>query len=418
MRAEIVTIGDELLIGQTIDTNSAWMGKELNAIGVAVSRITSIEDRREAILETLAEVGSRADLVLMTGGLGPTRDDITKLTLCEYFDTHLVMHEDIKQRIEDWFERRGIPVLEVNRKQAELPASCEVLENLRGTAQGMWFEKEGTIYVSMPGVPYEMQGIVENHLLDRIKERFELPHIEHFTIMTSGIGESLLADKVADWEDSLEAEDIHIAYLPSPGVVKVRLTSTGKDATAIRTAVRRKAAEFANLAGEHIFGYDDVPLEKAVGDLLKERKLTVATAESCTGGRIASKLAKYPGSSAFFRGGVVAYDNEVKQGVLGVKASTIEQHGAVSRQCVMEMVASVRALTKSDYAVATSGVAGPDGGTTSKPVGLVWIAITGPNGTTAFEHNFGSDRERNILRAERTALTLLRNEILSTGVGN
>lgn len=416
MHLELVTIGDEILIGQTVDTNSAWMGKQLNAIGVSVRRITSIADTREAILTTLAEVGARADVVLMTGGLGPTRDDITKTTLCEYFNTHLVMHDDIRQRIEDWFNRRGVPVLEVNRKQAELPVGCTVLENLRGTAQGMWFEKDGTIYVSMPGVPYEMQGIVENHVIPMLIERFERPHIEHFTIMTSGIGESLLADKVQDWENSLEAVGIHIAYLPSPGVVKVRLTAEGPDREAIRTVVRQKANEFEAIAGEYVFGYEDIPLEKAVGDLLKERGLTIATAESCTGGRIAAALATYPGSSAFFMGSVVAYANEVKTALLGVSETTLAEHGAVSEAVVCQMASSVQASTGADFAIATSGVAGPDGGSTDKPVGTVWIALATPEGVTAKRHNFGADRERNILRSVRTALTDIRKEILQSRV--
>lgn len=418
MHLELVTIGDEILIGQTVDTNSAWMGKQLNAVGISVRQITSIADTREAILTTLAEVGARADVVLMTGGLGPTRDDITKTTLCEYFDTYLVMHDDIRQRIEDWFNRRGVPVLDVNRKQAELPVGCTVLENLRGTAQGMWFEKDGTIYVSMPGVPYEMQGIVENHVIPMLIERFDRPHIEHFTIMTSGIGESLLADKVKDWEDSLEADGIHIAYLPSPGVVKVRLTAEGADREAIRTVVRKKAIEFEDLAGEHVFGYDDVPLEKAVGDLLADRGLTIATAESCTGGRIAAALSTYPGSSAFFKGSVVAYANEVKTALLGVTESMLAQYGAVSEPVVRQMALAIQTATGADFAIATSGVAGPDGGSTDKPVGTVWIALATPNGITAKRHNFGADRERNILRSVRTGLTDIRKEILRAEVAS
>lgn len=416
MQCEIVTIGDELLIGQTVDTNSAWIAKQLNAIGVSVTRITSIADEREAILTTLDEVGDRAQLVLMTGGLGPTRDDITKNTLCEYFETHLVMRHDIRQRIEAWFERRGIPVLEVNRRQAELPADCIVLENLLGTAQGMWFERDETVFVSMPGVPYEMQYIVEHHVLRMITERFKRPHIEHLTLMTSGIGESLLADKVKSWEDSLDAEGIHIAYLPSPGVVKVRLTLTGGDAEAIRTAVRKKADEFLAIAGEYVFAEGDTPIEKVVGDELRRRQLTIATAESCTGGRIASVLTAYPGSSAYFKGGVVAYDNNVKVGLLEVPEALIDHQGAVSEAVVKAMAEGVRRRLGTDIGVATSGVAGPDGGTTDKPVGLMWVAVATSNGVIAEMHNFGSDRERNMLRGVRAALNLVRHEILGHGV--
>lgn len=412
MHAEIITIGDEILIGQTVDTNSAWMAKQLNKIGVSVHRITSIADEREAILTTLAEVGERAELVLITGGLGPTRDDITKFTLCEYFDTHLVMNEQVCERIEKWFEVRGMPILEVNRKQAELPEACEVIENLRGTAQGMWFERDGVVYVSMPGVPYEMQGIMELQLLDKIRARFKRTHIEHFTIMTSGIGESFLADMVSEWEDSLADEGIHIAYLPSPGIVKVRLSAMGDDAETIRTVVRKKAEEFEDIAGQYIFGYNDEPLESAVGRLLSERGLTAGCAESCTGGRIAAALAKHQGSSAFFLGGIVAYDNRVKTNVLQVDAKIIEKHGAVSEATVRAMAEGGRRLLGVDFSVATSGIAGPDGGTETKPVGLVWMAVAGPTRTVSWAQNFNSDRERNILKATQAALTLLKNEIL------
>ena len=412
MRAEIVTIGDELLIGQTVDTNSAWLAKKLNAIGVEVAQITSVSDTREHILWGLKEAGSRSDLVLTTGGLGPTKDDITKKTLCEYFDTELVMHEDIRERIESYFKYRGIPFLEVNRQQAALPANCTPVLNVRGTAQGMWFDHEGTVYVSMPGVPYEMQGIVEDHLLDMIVKRFERPHIEHLTMMTQGIGESSLADMVEDWQDSLDAEGISLAYLPSPGTVKVRLTSKGPDAEAIKEKVRRKADEFIAIAGEYVFAEEDIPLEEAVGKALIEKGQTVATAESCTGGRIASFLTKVAGSSQYYYGSVVSYDNSVKQGLLGVTEATLIEHGAVSEATARQMAEEVRKVIGTDYGVATTGVAGPGGGSEAKPVGTVWIAVAGPNGTRAELHRYGKDRERNILRSTREALSMLRDEIL------
>jgi nicotinamide-nucleotide amidase len=412
MKAEIITIGDEILIGQTVDTNSAWMAKRLNKLGIAIAQITSISDTREHILWALKEAEPRADLVLMTGGLGPTRDDITKITLCEYFGTELVMHDDIREQIEDYFNRRGVPVLEVNRKQAELPATCTPIPNVRGTAQGMWFEHNGTVFVSMPGVPYEMQGIMEDHLLEKIKNHFTTPHIEHYTIMTHGIGESLLADKVADWEDSLDAEDIHIAYLPSPGVVKVRLSATGDDADAIKEKVKRKAKEFLQLAGEHVFAIGDEPIEKAVGELLRKHKLTVGSAESCTGGGVAAALTSVAGSSDYFMGSIVAYHNKIKMEQLGVQAETLMDHGAVSEATVLEMAEGARKQLGVDYAMATSGVAGPDGGSEEKPVGLVWIAVAGPKRTVAQECRFGRDRERNIQRAIRAVLGLLRSEIL------
>lgn len=413
MNAEIITIGDEILIGQTVDTNSAWIARHLNAIGIHIRQITSVADTREHILWALAESEPRAELVIMTGGLGPTKDDITKQTLCEYFDTHLVMHDVIRERIEKWFEMRGIPVLDVNRKQAELPAACEPVPNTRGTAQGMWFERNGTVFVSMPGVPYEMQGIMTDHLIERFKRHFKAPHIEHHTIMTHGIGESLLADKVADWENSLEAEDIHLAYLPSPGIVKVRLSAVGKDKKAIQEKVFRKAQEFLDLAGEYVFAIGDHPIEEAVGEMLREKKLTLATAESCTGGGVAASLTKIPGSSDYFMGSVVAYHNRIKKEQLGVAQQTLDAHGAVSEQTVCEMAEGVRQRMGADFGLATSGVAGPAGGTDQKPVGLVWIAVAGPHRTVTEECRFGHDRERNIQRSIRRVLGLLRTEILA-----
>lgn len=412
MKAEIITIGDEILIGQTVDTNSAFMAKRLNSIGIMVQEITSISDTREHILEALKEAGSRSDLVLMTGGLGPTRDDITKKTLSEYFDTPLVMHEDIRDRIEAFFNQRGIPVLEVNRMQAMLPEACRPVPNVRGTAQGMWFDREGTVFVSMPGVPYEMQGIVDDHLLQMLKERFQTPHVEHLTLMTHGIGESMLAELVADWEESLEHEQISIAYLPSPGSVKVRLTAVGTDAEKIIKKVREKADEFISLAGKYVFAESDEPIEQTVGRLLKDRGMTIACAESCTGGGIAASLTSIPGSSAYFKGAIVAYDNDVKVKMLGVDPKTLANLGAVSEEVVRQMADGARMKLETDFAVATSGIAGPDGGSEEKPVGLVWIAVSGPHGTKSGVFSFGRDRERNILRSIRSALGMVLNEIL------
>ncbi|MCH2198799.1 MAG: competence/damage-inducible protein A [Flavobacteriales bacterium] len=412
MRAEIITIGDEILIGQTVDTNSAWLAKRLNSIGVSVAQITSIADTREHILSSLKEASERADLILMTGGLGPTRDDITKKTLCEYFDTELVMHDDIRERIESYFAGRGIPILEVNRQQAALPAKCTPVENLRGTAQGMWFDHEGTVFVSMPGVPFEMKGIVDNHLLRMIQERFETPHIEHLTMMTQGIGESRLSDMVQDWEDSLEAERISIAYLPSYTSVKVRLTSIGPDAEAIKAKVRRKADEFISLAGKYVYAEQDEAIQFTLSRLLTNQGLTVASAESCTGGRIASALTAIPGASAYFMGSTIAYHNDIKEGELGVKHETFLAHGAVSEAIVREMAEGARSKFGTDYAVATSGVAGPSGGSDEKPVGLVWIAVSSAKGTIAKEFRFGKDRARNIDRAVHMALSMVRDEIL------
>lgn len=412
MQAEIITIGDELLIGQTVDTNSAWMAKQLNAIGVSVYQITSVSDESSHILNALKEAGERSDLVLITGGLGPTKDDITKQTLCQYFDTHLVMREDIRERIEAYFNARGIPVLDTNRKQAEMPAKATIIPNAKGTAQGMWFEKDNTVYVSMPGVPYEMKCIMEDHLLALIQQKFKRPHIEHHTIQTSGIGESMLADIIQDWENSLGAEDIRLAYLPSPGIVKLRLTSIGEDKITIQSKVLRKAGELKLLVSQYVFGEGDDQIEEVIGKLLEERQMTVSTAESCTGGTIASYITRRPGSSAYFLGSVVAYHNDVKMSMLGVKAETLEKHGAVSAETVKEMAEGVRKRLNTTFGVATSGIAGPGGGTETKPVGLIYVAVSGPQGTVIEELNFRSDRELNVLRTTRSALSLLRIEIL------
>ena len=412
MQAEIITIGDELLIGQTVDTNSAWMAKKLNAIGVSIFQITSVSDEKEHILQALKDASERSELVLITGGLGPTKDDITKQTLCQYFGSHLVMHNDIKEKIEAYFASRGLPALEVNKKQAEMPSNATVVHNAKGTAQGMWFDENETVYVSMPGVPYEMKCIVEDHLLDMIQERFERPHIEHLTVQTAGIGESMLSEMIADWADSLDAEGISLAYLPSPGIVKVRLSAKGERKAEVQEKMRRKANEFKQIAAEFVFGEGDDQIEDVVGKLLEDHQTTVATAESCTGGNIAAKLTSRPGSSAYFQGSVVAYSNDVKKQQLGVQEATLKEHGAVSLQTVSEMAEGVRAELNTTFGVATSGIAGPGGGTDEKPVGLIFIAVSGPKGTVTEELRFSSDRETNILRTVRKALSLLRNEIL------
>ena len=412
MQAEVITIGDELLIGQTVDTNSAWMAKKLNAIGVSIYQITSVSDEKEHILRALKDASERSDLVLITGGLGPTKDDITKQTLCQYFGSHLVMHDDIREKIEAYFASRGLPALEVNKKQAEMPSNATVVPNAKGTAQGMWFDEDDTVYVSMPGVPYEMKCIIEDHLLEMIEKRFDRPHIEHLTVQTAGIGESMLAEMISDWADSLDAEGISLAYLPSPGIVKVRLSASGENKSTVQEKVRRKADEFKSIAEEFVFGEGDDQIEDVVGKLLGAKNVTVSTAESCTGGNIAAKLTSRPGSSKYFQGSIVAYANEVKINQLGVLPSTLEAHGAVSPETVVAMAEGIRSNLNTTFGVATSGIAGPGGGSVEKPVGLIYIAVSGPKGTVTEELRFSSDRSTNILRTVRKALSLLRIEIL------
>ena len=408
MQAELITIGDEILIGQTIDTNSAWMGKELNALGIQVSQITSIKDERNAIRSAiLAAEKSAAKIILITGGLGPTKDDITKHVLCEYFETELVRNEEVLAKIQAFFKSRGREMLESNNMQADLPKACTVLLNDMGTASGMWFEKGDTIFVSMPGVPYEMKHLMSDRVLPKILERFELPAIFHKTIMTEGIGESFLVELIKDWENSLVAEEIAIAYLPSPGIVRVRLTAQGQNKATLEEKVLRKANELHQLVPQYIFGEDDISLEEALAAALKAKGKTIATAESCTGGYIAHLLTSISGSSAYYLGGFVSYDNQVKIETLKVSKESIEDDGAVSKTVVEQMANGARNLLKTDFAIATSGIAGPDGGTEEKPVGTVWIAIASEKGVQAKKFLFEQNRERNIRRSAMAALSMV-----------
>ena len=412
MNAEIITIGDELLIGQVIDTNSAWMGQQLNSIGIRVAQITSVSDNREHILQTLAEASLRAQVILITGGLGPTKDDITKFTLCEYFNTSLVFHEEAFKDIEGFFFGRGIAITEMNRLQAMLPEACIAIRNPVGTARGMWFEKDGCIYVSMPGVPFEMKAIMTDYVLPELLRRFADQAIVHKTIMTTGIGESFLAAKIESWEDALPS-NMKLAYLPSPGIVRLRITASGNDRQKIEKEVEEQVNKLLPLASEYIYGFDDQQLEEVIGKMLLANDLSLSTAESCTGGFLAHLITSIPGSSAYFTGAVVSYSNQVKMNQLGVSYSSLVRSGAVSEEVVRQMAEGVRNLMQTSYAVGISGIAGPDGGTAEKPVGLVWIAIAGPGGTIAKEFRFGDNRERNIRRAALAALNMLRKILLN-----
>lgn len=412
MEAELITIGDEILIGQTVDTNSAWMGKHLNSIGIKVSMIRSIQDERDSIISALSNAEqSQAKLVLITGGLGPTKDDITKHVLCEYFNTSLKRNQEALAIIEAFFASRGREMLEVNRQQADLPEACDVLLNDMGTASGMWFERNNTIFVSMPGVPYEMKNLVKKQVIPRVQQKFSLPAIYHKTIMTEGIGESFLVEIIKEWEDSLVALDIKIAYLPSAGIVKVRLTAEGETLDQIQPKVDRKANELKELVPSYVFGEDDISMEQSISLLLKKHGKTVATAESCTGGYIAHLLTSISGSSDYFLGSVVSYANEVKENLLGVNPADIHSHGAVSQEVVEQMAQGARLKLGTDYAIATSGVAGPTGGSEEKPVGTVWIAIASEEGVYAKKYLFESNRQRNIRRAALAAISLLRRTL-------
>lgn len=408
MLAEIITIGDEILIGQTIDTNSAWMGKELNSIGIKIARITSIQDSEAAILEALNLVSKDAQLILITGGLGPTKDDITKKVLCQYFDSKLYRNQEVLERIDAFFRSRNRDVLEVNRQQADLPDNCTVLQNDYGTASGMWFEKEGKIYVSMPGVPYEMKHLLKERVIPKVKEKYVLPAIYHKTIMTEGVGESFLVEMIKDWENSLEPLNIKVAYLPSPGIVRIRLTAEGDNLEELQILVDQKAAELNELVPQFIFGEDDISIEQSIGEALQKHKKTISTAESCTGGYIAHLLTSVSGSSDYFLGSVVSYANEIKKNVLNVNAEDLLEFGAVSQTVVEQMAKGVRQKMNSDFALATSGVAGPNGGSEEKPVGTVWIAIASSEGVYSKKFLFEQNRERNIRRSALAAISILR----------
>lgn len=410
MKAEIITIGDELLIGQVIDTNSAWMARELNLVGIRVSQITSISDDHEHIIKTLAEATERADIIITTGGLGPTRDDITKLALCDFFKTHLVFDQKSYENIERMFALRGYTMTEVNRKQAEVPACCEPLLNENGTAPGMWFRQNGRIYISLPGVPFEMKALMTNHVLPLLKP-LSGKTIVHKTILTQGVGESFLADKIKDWESALPPH-IKLAYLPQPGIVRLRLSGSGTSEETLKQELDEQINMLYSLISEYIFGEDEDSLESIVGQLLKDHNLTVSTAESCTGGYIAHLITSIAGSSAYYNGSIISYADQVKVSSLGVSQKTLDTYGAVSRETVTEMAEGIRKALSTDCAIAVSGIAGPDGGTPDKPVGTVWIAVYTPySGMITKRFLFGEHRERNIRRSALAALDMLRKQL-------
>ncbi|MCE5347501.1 MAG: competence/damage-inducible protein A [Bacteroidales bacterium] len=413
MKAAIITIGDELLIGQTVDTNSAWIGAELSKSGFDVFRIISIHDRREDIIYSLNEVTGQADVVLITGGLGPTSDDITKQTLCEFFNTRLITDHEVLRMVEEMMLRRNFSMNENNRHQADVPESCRVLKNAAGTAPGMWFEKDGTIYISMPGVPIEMKYLMTEHVLPELKKRFRSQVIIHRNIMTFGMFEAKLAEMLTGFEADLP-ENIKLAYLPASGIIKLRLTATGTDFDSLSDMVNIQVNKLYKTIPEFIYGENEESLEMVIGKLLKKKNKSVCTAESCTGGEIAHLLTSIPGCSDYYNGSVVAYANSAKVQILGVKKELIEIYGAVSEEVVREMATGARSLFKTDYALATSGIAGPDGGTDSKPVGTLWMAVASEKEIISEKMQFGSDRNTNIKRFSLTALNLLRKQIINT----
>ncbi len=413
MKATIVTIGDEILIGQIVDTNSGFIAKSLDKIGVEIHEMISISDNKNHILEMFSKLQNQVDLVVITGGLGPTKDDITKHTFCEYFDDKLVRNEAVETHVIDLIERAmKRPASQMNKDQALVPSKCIVLHNQVGTAPGMWMKKENTVYISLPGVPYEMKYIVENEIIPKIVREYERPYIIHKTIMTYGQGESLVAERIENWENNLP-EFIKLAYLPSPGRVRLRLSARGTDKEFLEQKIAENVLSLSKIIGDIIVGFDgDETIEVILGRLLEGQNKTLATAESCTGGKIAQVITSVSGASKYFKGSVVSYATETKISVLGLSEQLIKEHSVVSFEVAKAMALSVKKLMKSDYAIATTGNAGPTKGDGKAEIGTVFIAIATPNEVIVEEFDFGQPREKVIDRAVNKAFELLQKEIL------
>ena len=410
MLAELISIGDELLIGQTINTNAAWLGQELSLMGIRVKWVSTISDGETDIVNAFDLAFQRADLIIVTGGLGPTKDDITKHTLVKYFNTSLVMNQSVLDKVESFFIKRGREILEVNRLQAALPENCEVLINNHGTASGMWFEKNNKFLMSMPGVPYEMKGIMNDYGFDKIKSFFNVQGLYHKTLLTTGIGESFLAKELAGWELELEKEGLSLAYLPSPGMVKLRVSSY------VGISDKEKVERYLNQVKERfpsfVYGWEDDTLAKVVSDLALKYGVKIGTVESCTGGGVANEIVSIPGSSTYFEGSLVTYSYDLKTKLALVNPKTLGVYGAVSEETVIEMANGGKKVLGVDFCVSISGIAGPDGGTEDKPVGTVWMAIAHNGGVVTKKIKLGDNRERNIQMTIFAALNFLRLTIL------
>lgn len=411
MRATIITIGDEILIGQIVDTNSALISRKLNAIGITIGEKISIADSREAIITTVERATRESQVVIITGGLGPTKDDITKTTLAEMFGSELRYDAVEGEHIRQLLARRGIAFTELNRGQALVPECCTVLHNAYGTAPGMWFDTpQGGAVVSLPGVPFEMEHLMDEVVVPRLAEHFALRSIVHRTLITRGIAESILAERIAAWEEALP-EYMHLAYLPAPNIVRLRLSAYDVDKEEATKAIEREFDKLSEIIGDNIVGYEGESIEHLIHQRLTERGLTLAVAESCTGGAIASKFTAMAGASQYFLAGVVSYSNEAKRDILGVRMEDIEQYGAVSEEVARQMAEGARRVAGSDYAIATTGIAGPAGGSEAKPVGTVWMALATPTATYAQMRNSGNDRGQVISRATAYALDMLYDEL-------
>ncbi len=412
MKAYIITIGDEILIGQIVDTNSSWIASELTKIGFSITQIRSISDNEKAIETTISESFEQADLIVLTGGLGPTKDDITKNTLARFFNSKLVFNELVYADVVDFINRRGSKMNTLNRDQALFPENAIVLHNKNGTAPGIWFEKDNKVLVSLPGVPSEMKSLMNEKVIPNIGVHFKLPAFVHKTAIVTEIGESQLALKLEDWENNLP-QDIKLAYLPSPGIVRLRLSTIASTKIDAEFVLNQELQKLTKLISNNIVSLEDESLQVVIGKLLKANNKTLSVAESCTGGNIAHLLTTIPGASNYFKGGVIAYSNEIKENILGIPKSTIIEYGAVSQQVVEQMAMGALSLFKTNFAIATSGIAGPDGGSKEKPVGSVWIAVAQANMVTSKLFHFGNERTINISRSSNAALNLLRKIILA-----
>lgn len=413
MLAEIITIGDEILIGQIVDTNSAFIATELNKIGISVYQITSVQDVKKHILNALGDAKSRVDIVIVTGGLGPTKDDITKHTFCEFFNDVLVKNDSVLEHVETLFQKYiSTPISDLNRKQALVPSKSEVLHNAHGTAPGMWIHEDETTFISMPGVPFEMKNLMTAGVLPKLMAFYERPHIIHKTIVTYGLGESAIAEKIEAWEDALPSF-IKLAYLPNLGRVRLRLSAKGPDRKILQDAIAIESEKLIPLIGDIIFGTeDDETIEEAIAKLLTKNQMTLATAESFTGGKIASRITAVPGASAYFKGSVVSYSTEIKETVLKVPAQVIKEHSVVSGEVATAMAKGVQKLLNCDFAVATTGNAGPSKGDSNEEVGTVYISIATPSGVFAEKFTMGKHRERVVQKSVNKAFELLQKEIL------
>ncbi len=411
MKAEIISIGDELLIGQTINTNASWLGQELSLIGIPVKRCVTISDDETSILNAIEAGFNSSDLIIITGGLGPTKDDITKHTLCKFFNTTLEINTEVLKRVEYFFSSRGREMLDVNIQQAALPKNCQVLDNIQGTASGMWFEHNGSILISLPGVPYEMKGIMSSEVFPRLRELFKVDSIFHKTILLQGIGESYLADQMKDWERRIHDQGLGLAYLPSVGMLKLRITSPNGESD--NDLIEGYFSELIKVLPKHIYGRNEDVLSEVVGKILIAKNKTIGTVESCTGGGVAKSLVSISGSSNYFQGSLLTYSNKLKHKLANVNEDDLLKFGAVSEEIVCQMAKNGREILDVDICVSTSGIAGPDGGSLEKPVGTVWVGVATSERVFAVKFQFGDNRERNILMTILSSLNLVRCTLLN-----